>query len=322
MLEKTMNKVLKRKFNEWVETIDNPEVKKLVEDNTIITGGAIASLMQNEKPNDYDIYFRTKEVCYKVAQYYANKFNTNEKKSTVNIISNDNIIDLSDMDEKEKRMFEEEYEKAGDNRIRFFIQSSGVVGNLEDQKDENYYEDKHPDMKFEEDLFDNEEGMDKDKEPYFPVFFSSNAVSLRNKIQVVIRFYGDPDQIHETYDYVHTKGYWTSWDRKVIIPKEVYEAIINKTLLYTGSLYPICSLFRMRKFINRGFSINAGQILKISYQISELDLTDINVLEDQLIGVDSLYFSNLIRQLAEKKKNNPEWEITQSYVISIIDKIF
>jgi hypothetical protein len=36
------------------------------------------------------------------------------------------------------------------------------------------------------------------------------------------------------------------------------------------------------------------EILKIMFQISELDLTDILILEEQLIGVDIAYFSLLI----------------------------
>ena len=57
-------------------------------------------------------------------------------------------------------------------------------------------------------------------------------------------------------------------------------------------------------------------------QISELDLMDINILEDQLIGVDSIYFMNLINQFRKQKEKNPDFELTTSYIISIIDKIF
>ncbi len=92
-------------------------------------------------------------------------------------------------------------------------------------------------------------------------------------------------------------------------------------MIYIGSKYPVCSLFRIRKFINRGWTINAGQILKIAMQISDLNLQDINVLEDQLIGVDSLYFMNLIKLFREKQKKG-DFVLTTSYVMSIIDKIF
>ena len=53
-------------------------------------------------------------------------------------------------------------------------------------------------------------------------------------------------------------------------------------------------------------------------QISELDLTDIEVLEEQLIGVDVAYFSTLIEALRGVDKN----KLTPSYINAMIDKIF
>jgi hypothetical protein len=106
------------------------------------------------------------------------------------------------------------------------------------------------------------------------------------------------------------------------IPKEVYEAVMNKTLIYTGSKYPVCSVFRLRKFLRRGWSINAGQILKMALQISKLDLQDIDTLEDQLVGVDSLYFMNLIHQFRAQQEKDANFDLSTDYVVSIIDKIF
>jgi hypothetical protein len=96
------------------------------------------------------------------------------------------------------------------------------------------------------------------------------------------------------------------------------ESILAKELRYVGSKYPICSVVRLRKFIARGWRINAGQILKMAMQISELDLTDISVLEDQLTGVDTAYFLQLIEKLKEK---DPE-KVNAAYLVEIIDRMF
>lgn len=74
----------------------------------------------------------------------------------------------------------------------------------------------------------------------------------------------------------------------------------------------------MRKFIKRNWQINAGQILKMVWQTNELDLTDINVLRDQLTGVDVAYFSELIGKIREK---DPE-KVNAAYMIEIIDRMF
>ena len=119
---------------------------------------------------------------------------------------------------------------------------------------------------------------------YRPVFMSTNAITLSGKIQIILRFYGDPDEIHKNYDYVHCTNYWESKEGKLTLRQPALEALMARELRYVGSKNPICSMIRMRKFIRRGWQINAGQILKMVMQISELDLKDIRVLEDHLTG--------------------------------------
>jgi hypothetical protein len=93
-------------------------------------------------------------------------------------------------------------------------------------------------------------------------------------------------------------------------------------LIYQGSFYPVTSIIRAKKFIKRGFNISAGEMLKIMFQISSLDLTDPNVLEEQLIGVDVAYFDLLITTLRNKFEKNPKFELSNNYFNKLIDKIF
>jgi hypothetical protein len=93
---------------------------------------------------------------------------------------------------------------------------------------------------------------------------------------------------------------------------------MSKTLVYRGSLYPICSIFRSKKFIERGWKINAGQYLKMVMQIHDLDLQDYVVLEEQLTGVDMAYFSEV---LGAVKKQNP-LELDQAYLVEVINRMF
>ena len=75
---------------------------------------------------------------------------------------------------------------------------------------------------------------------------------------------------------------------------------------------------RLRKFIKRNWTINAGQILKMCMQISALDLTDVATLEDQLTGVDCAYFLQVIERIKEK---DPQ-KLEAAYLIEIVDRMF
>ena len=147
---------------------------------------------------------------------------------------------------------------------------------------------------------------------------STNAITLSNRIQLVLRFYGEPDEIHENYDFVHCTNYWKSWDGELVLHQPALEALLARELRYVGSKYPVCSVIRLRKFIKRGWKVNAGQILKMCMQISALNLTDPEVLEDQLTGVDAAYFINVMEKLREK---DPE-KVNSAYLVEIIDRMF
>jgi len=153
---------------------------------------------------------------------------------------------------------------------------------------------------------------------YKPLMITSNAISLSHDIQIITRFYGQPEVLHQNFDYIHTKAYYDYRNNKLVIPKTVYESVMNKRLIFTNSKYPICSLFRMRKFLDRGWNISAGEIVKMSLKISQLDLTDVNVLHDQLVGVDSLYFIKLLQEIEVKDIDI----ITEDYLMKLLDEVF
>ncbi len=64
--------------------------------------------------------------------------------------------------------------------------------------------------------------------------------------------------------------------------------------------------------------INAGQYLKMAMQISDLDMTDHTVLEEQLTGVDVAYFAEVIEKI---KAKDPE-KVDATYLVEIIDRMF
>lgn len=312
---KTIKAIITKKLNAWIETIKDEHLKNLLEKNVIVTGGCIASMLQGEEVNDFDVYLRNKQTALAVADYYVAQFKENHPK-----LDFDLRVDQTP-------------DWRGNERVRIVAKSSGVVGEETPAGEYQYFEGR-PDEEGTEyisKVMDNPEEIEdthedtsieaKRVEPkgdYRPVFLSGNAITLSDKIQIVLRFYGTPDEIHENYDFVHCTSYYQNYDSHLELRPAALEAILSKELRYVGSKYPICSLVRLRKFINRGWRINAGQILKMAMQISELDLTSIDVLQDQLTGVDTAYFVQLVDRLKEK---DPE-KVNAGYLVEIIDRMF
>jgi hypothetical protein len=315
MKAKSIKSVITRKMNQWVETIEDENLRSKVAKSIVVTGGCIASMLQGEPVNDFDVYLRDYETAVAVADYYVGRFTPRAK----NGIPVPLFVDAD----------------ASAKRVKIVAKSAGIAGEEGTSKPYQYFE-SHPEQVGEEyvaDVMDRpDQIMDAHEETeqlalqtatdgkpkYRPVFLTSNAITLSDKIQIVLRFQGEPDDIHANYDFVHCTSYWTSWDEELVLKPEAMEAILAKELRYVGSKYPVCSVVRLRKFIARGWRINAGQILKMAMQISALDLTDLAVLEDQLTGVDTAYFLQLIEKLKEKDPT----KVNTAYLVEIINRMF
>ena len=363
---KTINAVISGKINEWLNSIEDPELVKKIKDNIIVTGGCITSMLLNEPVNDFDIYFKTKESLKLISEYYTKRFNENnkDKKNKLGhplhawVLDGEDVnqwkqsiknlssfaFDYPDMDYSDVKDWSYNEERKDDDtekaylrvsgmilntaqdRIKIMVNSNGIAEDSDSIADNSEYNiDTYMDALSDGDSMpENEIGKEDSSEKpnrYRPIFLSTNAITLSNKIQLVVRFYGDVDEIHGNYDFVHTTNYWTYGSGTVLNPKAL-ECILNKELQYIGSKYPICSLVRTRKFIKRGWQINAGQYVKMSFQISKLNLEDVYVLEDQLVGVDSIYFLNFIENLKTQYLKNKDFILTQDYLTTVIDKIF
>ena len=276
MQVKTIRKNIEEKLNEWINSIDNDYLKSNLKDNIIVSGGCIASMLLKEKVNDYDVYIKDINILKELAIYYIKDI------KGVEILDGrkkkDLIQEYGDSFEESNSKYAIALRTLKDNQIKIFTKGTG--GFKVEQKPEEQKNSK-----------------------YKPLFFSSNAISLSDDIQIILRFWGGVEEIHKNFDFVHSTNYFTFKDG-VVNNVKALESLMAKQLKYQGSLYPLSSIIRMKKFIKRGFNISSGEILKIMYQISKLNLDDPDTLEDQVIGVDVVFLPKLIEFLLTKQTDN------------------
>lgn len=268
---KTIDKAIKSKMLEWLDTVPIA-IREDVQNNIIITGGCIASMLLKEPVNDYDLYFMNKKPLVDLVTHYVRDLKG---------------VTFGDIFDQDHKQIEEP------NRVRIKIESAGVA-------------------QFEK---PEEEGE------YKVIFLTENAVTLSDKVQIVTRFIGSPAVIHGSYDFIHATNYWT-FKEDLVLNERALSSLLTRELFYSGSKYPLCSIIRTRKFIKRGFTINAGQYLKMALQLNELNLMDVEVLRDQLVGVDSAYFDAFIKCLEAKISNDGMEAITNVYLFNLVDFIF
>jgi hypothetical protein len=290
---KTIQKNIQAKMAEWLKTITDEKLVADVKDKLLVSGGSIASMFLNEPVNDYDVYLMDMDVCKRLAEYYTKTF------SYVLIF-----------DGRKKKEISKKYNVTDNTNSSMAIS----LRNLKDDQIKLYFNEGEGGMKINENI-------PKDQLNYTPLYFSPNAISLSNNLQIVLRFWGTPEQVHKTFDFVHATNYYTTKDGLVRNLAAV-ESILTKQLKYQGSFYPLTSIIRAKKFIKRGYNISAGELLKIMFQISLLDLTNPDIIEEQIIGIDVAYFDKLIDVLRAKMAKDAGFNLTSDYLNAIIDKVF
>jgi hypothetical protein len=306
MRAKNIKAILRKKFNDFLASVDDEAVREAIRKDGLITGGSIASMLLGDKPSDYDVYFKTKATTAAVAKYYVAKWKANPPARFKD--HPERVVNITVDDEGE--------------RVKIIVKSMGVAS---EGGAENYQYFEQVDNEAEtQDFIDHvmadaaEATAKSDKPKYRPVFLTTNAITLSDDIQLVIRFYGDVSEIHENYDFIHCTCAWDAATGELSLPPAALESLLSKDLRYKRSKYPLCSLIRTRKFLNRGWKINAGQYVKMAWDLNKLDLSNPAVLEDQMVGVDAAYF---LRVLDELKKTGAD-KIDETYLMEVIDRIF
>lgn len=296
MQPKTIEKNIKDKMNEWLDTINDHSLQKEVREKLLVSGGSIASMLLNEPVNDYDVYLMSMDTCKKLAKYYTKDF-----------------AEVIIFDGREKNKLVDEYSKQfGEDGINANNSFAISLRNLKEDQIKLYFNGASGGLRVNE---------NKEELNYTPMYFSPNAISLSNDLQIVLRFGGTAEQIHKTFDYIHATNYFTFQDG-LVRNLPAIESILTKQLKYQGSYYPLTSIIRAKKFIKRGFNISAGELLKIMFQISQLDLKNHDILEEQLIGVDVAYFDKIITALRNKYEKDNNFELSVEYFNTLVDKIF
>jgi hypothetical protein len=318
--QQTIKLVIDSYISKWIASIKDETVRDLVKRDTIVTGGCIASMLLGEQVNDYDVYFKTRETTLAFANYICNKFNKTVR--TVSAVKPYKPFVQETQIENIKGELED--------RIVFYMKSAGFAEE-NNETPYTYFEGStelatdqfmNSDVVFDNALDVAEEVNEElkssvKKERFRPVFLSENAATLSDRIQVITRFWGNPEEIHKTFDFVHAMCWYDYGTKNLHVPREAMESLLAKNLVYKGSMYPVASIFRTRKFIERGWKISAGQMLKILVQLNGVDLTNPKVLREQLLGVDVAYMHQLIHALSSEKG-----KVDATYIAKLVDKIF
>ena len=80
---KTIKSIIRRKIDQWLESIEDEALRKKLAESVIVTGGCVASMLLGEDVNDFDIYLRDHDTALATAMYYLSRFEPKQKNGIV-----------------------------------------------------------------------------------------------------------------------------------------------------------------------------------------------------------------------------------------------
>ena len=119
-------------------------------------------------------------------------------------------------------------------------------------------------------------------------------------IQVITGFTGTTDQIFNTFDFTICAGAYNFSKGDFELHPRFLPDIAKRTLVYMGgSRYPICALYRIAKYQERGYKCPGSTIMHLALATNALQINTYAELKKQLRGIDTLFLQGYLETMTE-----------------------
>lgn len=150
---------------------------------------------------------------------------------------------------------------------------------------------------------------EKGYQPGELICFTKNSLTFKGShcnYQIITKYAGETTSVLDNFDFIHTMIAYNHSSNKFIYGnlydnEIIMSSILQKQLVYHHSEYPVSSLFRLKKYVQRGYDINVTSLVKLCFDIGLIDLTNPVVLQEQLTGLDMLILSNIINKFSDNE---------------------
>jgi len=133
--------------------------------------------------------------------------------------------------------------------------------------------------------------------------FCKRVGKRKYEVQVITRFTGSPEEILNTFDFTCVMGLWNFREGKFYAHEFFLRDVARRRLVYSNkSQYPICALYRTKKYVERGYDFPGSTLVAISLAIHSLQLNTYKDLKGQLLGIDTSMFKEITENMDLDKK--------------------
>jgi hypothetical protein len=116
--------------------------------------------------------------------------------------------------------------------------------------------------------------------------------------------FGDPKTIFGYYDFTVCMAAYqfrhAGKEEGFVFGDDFFKHVGQRRLVFhTGTMFPICSMLRVMKYIKKGFFITGMELLKMGLSIHSLKIETYKDLRRQLQGIDTAFLAELTDNMKE-----------------------
>jgi hypothetical protein len=158
--------------------------------------------------------------------------------------------------------------------------------------------------------------------------YSKNSVKIQLITMPSLACENSTDIIKQ-FDYSVCMGAFDVESDTFVLDPLFLEDVSRRELRFNiTSKYPISSLFRLRKYLKKGYSISGIEMVKLGCAINNLQMKSYRDLRDQLQGIDTLFLMDLTNKLGSSEYGEKEYnfaaftELLDQYAGDKLDEVF
>ncbi len=105
-------------------------------------------------------------------------------------------------------------------------------------------------------------------------------------------------EIIDNFDFTICMGAYDTFLNQFILHPNFLLDLASRNLVYNvNAKFPLCSLYRVGKYVRRGYHISGVEIIKLGLSINNLKMDNYQDLKEQLVGIDTLFLKDLTDKL-------------------------
>lgn len=131
-----------------------------------------------------------------------------------------------------------------------------------------------------------------------------------------------PPHVFDNFDFTVCMGMYGIKQDRFWFHEDFMHHLAAKRLVYNPkSEFPIASLFRLRKYIERGYRVSAMEIVKMALKVHSLPLYNFDALANQLRGIDISYLASVIQELKQRSEEAYDFNTFMIFAEELLENL-